>query len=49
MTTCAAPCAATDRVVYGNLLSEGAQEVDAALERLRSFAEQQYALMGSGS
>jgi hypothetical protein len=32
----------TDRVVYGNLLSEDAQEVDAAFQRLRNFAEQQY-------
>ncbi len=39
---------ATDRVVYGNLLSEDAQEVDAALERLRAFAERQYALLGNG-
>ncbi|QKG55966.1 hypothetical protein GKZ68_04520 [Hymenobacter sp. BRD128] len=33
---------ATDRVVYGNLLSEDAQEVDAAFQRLRDFAERQY-------
>jgi hypothetical protein len=33
---------ATDRVVYGNLLSEDAQEVDAAFQRLRAFAERQY-------
>ncbi|MVN77173.1 hypothetical protein GO988_12630 [Hymenobacter sp. HMF4947] len=33
---------ATDRVVYGNLLSEDAREVDAAFHRLRSFAERQY-------
>jgi hypothetical protein len=33
---------ATDRVVYGNLLSEDAREVDAAFQRLRSFAERQY-------
>ena len=33
---------ATDRVVYGNLLSEDAQEVDAAFQRLRNFAERQY-------
>ena len=39
---------ATDRVVYGNLLSEDAQEVDSALLRLRTFAEQQYALMSNG-
>lgn len=32
----------TDRVVYGNLLSEDAQEVDAAFQRLRDFAERQY-------
>jgi hypothetical protein len=35
---------ATDRVVYGNLLSEDAQEVDAAFQRLRNFAERQYAM-----
>lgn len=33
---------ATDRVVYGNLLSEDAQEVDAAFQRLRDFAARQY-------
>ena len=33
---------ATDRVVYGNLLSEDAQEVDAAFQRLRDFAERRY-------
>jgi len=33
---------ATDRVVYGNLLSEDAQEVDAAFQRLLNFAERQY-------
>jgi len=33
---------ATDRVVYGNLLSEDAQEVDAAFQLLRTFAERQY-------
>ena len=33
---------ATDRVVYGNLLSEDAREVDAAFQRLRAFAERQY-------
>jgi hypothetical protein len=32
----------TDRVVYGNLLSEDAQEVDAAFQRLRDFAERRY-------
>jgi hypothetical protein len=36
---------ATDRVVYGNLLSEDAQEIDAAFQRLRNFAERQYALV----
>jgi len=36
---------ATDRVVYGNLLSEDAQEVDAAFQRLRNFAERQYELV----
>jgi hypothetical protein len=38
---------ATDRVVYGNLLSEDAQEVDAAFQRLRDFAERQYEALGS--
>jgi len=38
---------ATDRVVYGNLLSEDAQEVDAAFQRLRAFAEQRYASLAS--
>ena len=38
---------ATDRVVYGNLLSEDAQEVDAAFQRLRNFAEQQYEMVNS--
>ena len=38
---------ATDRVVYGNLLSEDAREVDAAFQRLRAFAEQQYGRVGS--
>ncbi len=33
---------ATDRVVYGNLVSEDAQEVDAAFQRLRDFAARQY-------
>jgi hypothetical protein len=36
---------ATDRVVYGNLLSEDAQEVDAAFQRLRDFAARQYDLL----
>jgi hypothetical protein len=39
---------ATDRVVYGNLLSEDAQEVDAAFQRLRNFAERQYELISAG-
>ena len=38
---------ATDRVVYGNLLSEDAQEVDAAFQRLRNFAEKQYEQVSS--
>lgn len=38
---------ATDRVVYGNLLSEDAQEVDAAFQRLRAFAEQRYTSLAS--
>ena len=33
----------TDRVVYGNLLSEDADEVERAFHRLRSFAERRYA------
>ena len=39
---------ATDRVVYGNLLSEDAHEVDAAFQRLRAFAERQFKLGVSG-
>lgn len=39
---------ATDRVVYGNLLSEDAQEVDAAFQRLRDFAEQRYERVSNG-
>jgi hypothetical protein len=39
---------ATDRVVYGNLLSEDAQEVDAAFQRLRAFAERQYEQIFTG-
>jgi len=39
---------ATDRVVYGNLLSEDAQEVDAAFQRLRNFAERQYEMVSNG-
>jgi hypothetical protein len=38
----------TDRVVYGNLLSEDAQEVDAAFQRLRDFAERRYESVFSG-
>lgn len=38
---------ATDRVVYGNLVSEDAREVDTAFQRLRAFAEQQYGRLGS--
>ncbi|MGI4872380.1 MAG: hypothetical protein ACRYFX_14530 [Janthinobacterium lividum] len=38
---------ATDRVVYGNLLSEDAAEVDAAFQRLLSFAERHYATVSS--
>ncbi|QKG52074.1 hypothetical protein [Hymenobacter sp. BRD67] len=38
----------TDRVVYGNLLSEDAQEVDAAFQRLRDFAERQYEVLLNG-
>ena len=33
----------TDRVVYGNLLSEDADEVERAFQRLRTFAERRYA------
>ena len=33
----------TDRVIYGNLLSEEATEVDRAFQRLRGFAERRYA------
>ena len=38
---------ATDRVVYGNLLSEDAREVDAAFQRLRTFAERQFDRVGT--
>jgi len=37
----------TDRIVYGNLLTEDAQEVEVALQRLRSFAERQFELLGT--
>jgi hypothetical protein len=37
---------ATDKVIYGNLLSEDAKEVDKAFHRLRSFAERRYAAIG---
>jgi hypothetical protein len=40
---------ATDRVVYGNLLSEDAREVDAAFQRLLTFAERQYERMSMGA
>ena len=33
----------TDRVIYGNLQTEGAEEVDRAFQRLRGFAERRYA------
>ena len=38
---------ATDRVVYGNLLSEDAAEVDAAFQRLLNFAERYYERVNS--
>ncbi|MBF9220975.1 hypothetical protein [Hymenobacter ruricola] len=34
---------ATDKVIYGNLQSEDAREVDRAFQRLRGFAERRYA------
>ena len=34
---------ATDQVIYGNLQTEEAQEVDRAFQRLRGFAERRYA------
>jgi hypothetical protein len=34
---------ATDKVIYGNLQSEDAAEVDRAFQRLRGFAERRYA------
>ena len=34
---------ATDRVIYGNLQTEDAKEVDLAFQRLRGFAERRYA------
>ena len=33
----------TDKVIYGNLQTEGAEEVDRAFQRLRGFAERRYA------
>ena len=33
----------TDKVTYGNLQTEGAEEVDRAFQRLRGFAERRYA------
>ncbi|GAC1378549.1 MAG: hypothetical protein NVSMB30_26500 [Hymenobacter sp.] len=36
---------ATDKVIYGNLQSEDAKEVDRAFQRLRGFAERRYAAM----
>ncbi|WP_460504061.1 hypothetical protein, partial [Hymenobacter agri] len=32
----------TDRVIYGNLQTEGAEEVDRAFQRLRDFADRRY-------
>lgn len=37
--------ATTDRVIYGNLLSEEATEVDRAFQRLLRFAERRYAAL----
>jgi hypothetical protein len=34
---------ATDKVIYGNLQTEDAEEVDHAFQRLRGFAERRYA------
>ena len=34
---------ATDKVIYGNLQTEDAKEVDRAFQRLRSFAQRRYA------
>jgi hypothetical protein len=34
---------ATDKVIYGNQVSEEAEEVDRAFQRLRGFAERRYA------
>ena len=36
---------ATDKVIYGNLQSEDAKEVDRAFQRLRGFAERRYAAL----
>jgi hypothetical protein len=36
---------ATDKVIYGNVQTEEAAEVDRAFQRLRSFAEQRYAAL----
>ena len=38
---------ATDQVIYGNLQTEEAQEVDRAFQRLRGFAERRYASVGA--
>ncbi|MDO7876215.1 hypothetical protein Q5H93_15835 [Hymenobacter sp. ASUV-10] len=38
----------TDKVIYGNLLSEEATEVDKAFQRLRNFAERRYERMMEG-
>jgi hypothetical protein len=35
----------TDKVIYGNLQSEDAKEVDRAFQRLRGFAERRYAAL----
>ncbi len=37
---------ATDKVIYGNLQTEDAKEVDRAFQRLRGFAERRYASVG---
>ncbi len=36
---------ATDKVIYGNLQTDEAKEVDRAFQRLRSFAERRYAAL----
>ena len=38
----------TDKVIYGNLQSEDAKEVDRAFQRLKNFAERRYMVLSAG-